>query len=292
MSQSPRERAAGLECFRGNVDPTPIEGGITNANFVVEDRGERYFVRIGEDIPIHGVMRFNEVAASRAAAAAGISPAVVHSEPGALVLRFIEGATLDAAALTDPEQLDRALALVLRCHRDLRDHLEGPTLAFPVFHVIRSYLHILERDRHPRATECPKWRATVQELEVQIPERGIVFGHNDLLAANFIDDGDRLWLVDWDYAGWSSPYFDLAGLAANNEFDSEREERLLRGYFGEEAGALEVRRGFAAMKCAALLREALWSAVSETHSTLDFDYQAYTAQGFERLARALAKLEA
>ena len=86
-------KAAGLSFWSGPVQPEPLTGGITNLNFVVADRGERFVVRVADDIPVHGIMRFNELAASRAAFAAGVSPEVVHAEPGALVLRFIDGAT-------------------------------------------------------------------------------------------------------------------------------------------------------------------------------------------------------
>src|SRR3546814_8596136 len=81
-------RIAALACWSGPVDPEPLAGGITNANFVVRHRGERFFVRVGDDIPVHGIMRFNELAASRAAVAAGLSPEVVHAEPGALVFQI------------------------------------------------------------------------------------------------------------------------------------------------------------------------------------------------------------
>ena len=88
--------ARSLPFWKGKVEPKPVKGGITNANFLVEDAGQRYFVRVGEDIPIHGVMRFNESAASRAAAACGLSPELLHQAPGALVFRFIEAKTLSA----------------------------------------------------------------------------------------------------------------------------------------------------------------------------------------------------
>src|SRR5664279_493601 len=74
----PIARVAGLACWSGPVTPEPLTGGITNKNYTVRDRGERFVVRIGDDIPVHQVMRFNELAASRAAASAGLSPAVIH----------------------------------------------------------------------------------------------------------------------------------------------------------------------------------------------------------------------
>jgi len=112
-----------------------------------------------------------------------------------------------------------------------------------------------------------------------------VFGHNDLLAANFIDDGARLWLVDWDYAGYNSALFDLGGLASNNELSSDQERWLLETYFGAPPTD-DLRRRYGAMKCASLLRETMWSMVSEIHSVLDFDFVAYTALNMARFRRA------
>ena len=277
----PRQRAARLSCWRGDVDPKPIGGGITNANFLVDDNGERYFVRIGEDIPLHGIMRFNELAASRAAHAAGISPEVVHAEPGALVLRYIEGRTLEPAEIRDPDQLARIVALVRHCHYGVARHLRGPVLAFWVFHVLRDYAARLRQEHSRMAGELPRLERAAATLEQALGAVHLVFGHNDLLAANFIDDGQRLWLIDWDYAGFNTPLFDLANLASNNELAPEQERWLLDTYFGEPASDALWRR-YAAMKCASLLRESLWSMVSEIHSTLDFDYAAYTTENLAR----------
>src|ERR1700752_425235 len=94
--RDPVARVRALACWSGAVDPEALTGGITNKNFVVRDRGNRFVVRIGDDIPVHQVMRFNELAASRAAGAGGLSPAVIHNEPGAIVFQFIEGKTLAA----------------------------------------------------------------------------------------------------------------------------------------------------------------------------------------------------
>ena len=123
------------------------------------------------------------------------------------------------------------------------------------------------------------------ELEEAVGEVKVVFGHNDLLAANFIDDGERLWLLDWDYAGFSAALFDLAGLSSNNELSAEQEEWVLETYYQQPVTDRQ-RRRFAAMKCVSLLRETLWSIVSEIHSTLEFDYVNYTAKNLTRLEQA------
>jgi hypothetical protein len=111
---SAKERVARLSLWKGPVKPERLTGGITNMNFTVEDGGERFVVRVGDDLPVHQILRFNEAAASRAAHAAGISPEVMYSEPGILVMRFIEGKTLAAEDIRDSERLARIVPLLKR----------------------------------------------------------------------------------------------------------------------------------------------------------------------------------
>jgi thiamine kinase-like enzyme len=283
-------RAAGLACWSGPVAPEPLAGGITNKNYLVRDRGERFVVRIGDDIPVHHVMRFNELAASRAAAAVGLSPPVVHNEPGALVFRFIDGKTLAAEDVRPRPMLARILPLIRRCHREMPRHLRGPALIFWVFHILRDYAATLREGKSRWVGELPRLLDAATTLEAVVGPIEVVYGHNDLLPANFIDDGRRLWLIDWDYAGFNSPLFDLGNLCSNNEVAPADEAWLLEAYFERPVdGAL--RRCYLAMKCASLLRETLWSMVSEIHSTLDFDYGAYTQDYLARFERAFAEID-
>jgi thiamine kinase-like enzyme len=284
-----RTRAAQLPCWRGAVDPQPLGGGITNVNFSVDDRGERYVVRIGDDIPVHQIMRFNELAASRAAHAAGLSPQVVYAEPGAMVLQFIDGRTLTPEDIRERKTLERIVPLLRRCHHDIPQHLRGPVLAFWVFHVIRDYGHTLRAGGSRMLRQLPDLLGKAEHLERQVGAVEMVFAHNDLLAANFIDDGDKIWLIDWDYAGFNSPLFDLGGLASNNELEAADEDWLLEHYF-EKPLSDELRRRYRAMKCASLLRETMWSMVSELHSELDFDYVAYTDENLARFEWTWAEL--
>lgn len=279
-------RAERLPFWTGPVHPEPLTGGITNTNFLVRDGGQRYVVRVGNDIPVHGVMRFNELAASRAAHAAGISPEVVYAEPGAMVLRYIDGRTLTPELVRAPDMLGRIVDLVKRCHTEMPRHLRGPVLMFWVFHVVRNYAASITEAQSPRATLLPGLLECAARLEREVGPVDLVFGHNDLLAANLIDDGARLWLIDWDYAGFNSMLFDLGGLASNNELTTAEAEFMLDRYFGRGDPVLE--RRFRAMRCASLLREAMWSMISECHSTLEFDFARYTEMNLSRFERAYA----
>jgi thiamine kinase-like enzyme len=280
-------RVAGLAIWFGRVDPQPLAGGITNQNFTVEDRGRRYVVRVGTDILVHGVVRAIEVAASRAAHLAGLSPRVVHAEPGILVLDFIEGRTFTPEDVRKPANLERLVDMIRRCHRDIPKHLRGPAAMFWVFHVVRDYAHTLREGNSRHAPLLPDLLARAARLEAAVGPIDVVFGHNDLLAANFIDDGHRLWLVDWEYAGFNSPLFDLGGLASNSELSPEQTEQVLSLYFNRSVDD-QLRRRASAMTAASLMRETMWSMVSEIHSTVDFDYGAYTAENLGRFEAAYA----
>ncbi len=285
MNENARDKAANLDFWSSLVEPEPLGGGITNTNFIVSDRGERFVVRIGDDIPIHGVMRFNEIAAARAAHAAGISPEIVYQADGVFVMRFLKGRTLAEADVREQQNLERILSLVQTCHTQIPKHFQGPALVFWPFHVCRNYILTAREGNSRMVDTLPRFLDINAELEETVGEIKLVFGHNDLLAANFIDDGKRLWLLDWDYAGYNAALFDLANLSSNNELTPKQEDWVLETYFHQPVTDV-LRRRLAAMKCASLLRETLWSIVSEIHSALDFDYVDYTQKNLTRFDNA------
>ncbi|WP_420548007.1 choline/ethanolamine kinase family protein [Curvivirga sp.] len=276
----------GLTCWRGEVDPQPLSGGITNVNYVVEDGGEKFVVRVGNDIPLHQVMRFNELAASKAAYEAGLSPEVVFHTEGALVIRFIEGKTFDASDVQMQTNLGRILPLLHKCHYDMPKYVRGPALVFWVFHIVRDYAATLKAGNSNHLNKLADLQKSADQLETAVGSIEVVFGHNDLLPANLLDDGSRIWLLDWDYAGFNSPLFDLGGLASNNNLSDIQEKWMLEAYFDRQVTD-ELWRQYSAMKCASLLRETMWSMVSELHSEIDFDFAAYTEENLAGFKAAL-----
>ena len=279
------DKIRALPLWNGAINISPLRGGRTNLNFVVTDADKRYVLRVGEDIPVHHVLRFNELAASRAAHAAGLSPAVIYAENGITVIDFIDGKTLTEADVCTPEYLERIIPLIRACHLEVPKHYRGASLIFWVFHVIRDYAATMAEYDSAYAAKLPEYLQINAALEAAAGPFDIVFGHNDLVAANIMDDGDRLWLVDWDYAGFNSPLFDLGGLASNNGLDEKAERWMLEAYFKKPATDALLHQYYA-MKCASLLRETMWSMVSEITSDLDVDYPAYTAEFLGRFERA------
>jgi thiamine kinase-like enzyme len=251
----------------------PLGGGITNRNFKVETDGRRFVLRIGgKDTELLGIDRSAEHAASRVAADLGLGPEVVaFVEPeGYLVTRYVDG----EVGKVDVARVGAALRLL---------H-DGPAFPghFDSFRVVEAY----------RATAAehgigvPSAYEPAKELANQI-ERRRSHGprrpcHNDLLNANFIDDGGRLVLVDWEYAGMGDPFFDLGNFAVNHELTEESEQALLSAYGSNDADALVL------MRFMSDFREAMWGIVQLAISELDFDFAAYAEEHFERLARTAA----
>ncbi len=278
-----------LPIWSGPVDPKPLKGGLSNKSYTVEDAGHKYVVRFGQDYPFHHVYRTREIMTARAAHTSGFAPEVVYTGPGVMVSRFVDGKTYTPADVTD--NIGRVADIVRRFHVEMPRQISGAGFAFLVFHVIRDYARSLREGGSRMSDRLPAFLQLAADLEKTQPPLPIIFGHNDFLPANILDDGERLWLIDFEYAGFTTAMFDLAGLASNAGFDEEQSEELLALYFGEKASP-EIIRAHAAMQCASLLRESMWSMVSELHlDAPGADYEAYTAENLQRLDAALDRYQ-
>lgn len=281
------DRIRALPCWNGRIAIERLPGGLSNENFIVTDADGRHVVRLGHDYPFHHVDRPREVMTARAAHAAGFGPPVEYAEPGVVVGGFVEGRTLSGEDVR--AEADRIARLIRGFHRAMPEHVTGAAFLFWVFHVIRDYARTLEAGGSRMAAELPRYLALSAELEKAQAPMPIVFGHNDLLPANFIDDGRKIWLIDYEYAGFNTALFDLSGIASNAGMTPEESAGLLAAYLGHEPDAA-LLRAYAAMQCASLLREAMWSMVSELHlAAPGADYAAYTDENLARLDDALER---
>lgn len=283
----PPAHVSRLSIWQGPVTFTRLEGGLTNLAWMAEDARGRFVVRCGEDIPLHHVFRDRERAASIAACEAGLSPEVVHAGPGVMVMRFLEARTFAEADLR--REVERIAALLRRCHAEVGRRVHGPPGFFWVFHVIRDYARTLARDGGPHAARLPEFVAAADRLEAAQVAMPVVFGHHDLLPGNILDDGTRLWLIDWEYGGFGTAMFDLANLSANGAYGPDEDARLLHAYFEGRADE-GVTRSFRAMKAASALREAMWAMVSERHLALPgVDYAAHARTFLDRYEELMAR---
>ena len=279
------DRIRALPCWNGTIEIAPLSGGLSNANYCVRDAAGGHVVRFGKDYPFHHVFRDREAMTSRAAHAAGFGPAVHYAGTGVLVTEFLGAKTFDGDDVR--ANAERIGKLVRRFHDEMPKHVSGAGFMFWVFHVIRDYARTLTAGSSSLTRELPRYLDLADEMEKAQAPLPVIFGHNDLLPANFLDDGDKLWLIDFEYAGFNTAMFDLAGAASNSGMNAEESETLMAAYFGPAPDA-GIRHSFAAMQVASLLREAMWSMVSELHlDAPGVDYVAYTEENLVRLDAAL-----
>jgi len=252
----------------------PLGGGITNRNFKVQVDGQDFVLRVGgKDTELLGIDRTAEHVASRVAAELGLGPEVVaFLEPeGYLVTRYVDG----EVGKVDVGWVGGAL-------RRLHD---GPALPgrFDSFRVVEEYRATARKHGVTVPTVYRQLKEIADEIErlrIGVPIRPC---HNDLLSANFIGDGTRTWLVDWEYAGMGDALFDLGNFAVNHELDESGESELLAAYGSND------RRALVLMRFMSDFREAMWGVVQLAISELDFDFSAYAEEHFERLARTSAE---
>ncbi|HEX5526809.1 MAG TPA: phosphotransferase [Solirubrobacterales bacterium] len=264
-------------------DPVPLEGGITNRNFMARFAGEDVVVRLpGKDTDLLGIDRAAERAAGELAAGVGVGPNVVAmlDDPPCLVTRFVVGQPMSAEELREPA----AVAEVAATLRSLHGCEERLPVAFSSFRTVEDYAaRMAARGAEvPASYEWALGAAHRVEAVLTGPEHEPVPCHNDLLAANFIRTAQGIRLIDWEYAGMNDRYFDLGNFAVNNEFDEDGETALLSAYFEAPASSCRLA-ALRLMRFMSDFREAMWGAVQSTISDLDFDFDGYCAEHFERM---------
>jgi thiamine kinase-like enzyme len=281
------QRIRSLPLWSRPITLRRLHGGITNRNYLVDDGNDQFVARIGEELLVIGVDRRNELQCHRAAEALGVSPPLVYGENGVLVSRYIPSRTLDPAGAREPGFAPR-LARVLRQLHDGWDGLIGDMLFFSPFQSSRTYVATSRRLGAVLPADIDGMLEATRKLSHAIDPYIPALCHNDMLPANVLDDGRRVWIVDWEYAGMSHPLFDLAGFSANCDYSEEQDVEFLESYRGEfrprDLRQLQV------LKVASLLRDALWGVVQTVVSDLDVDYSEYARVYFEKFRNALSAL--
>jgi thiamine kinase-like enzyme len=259
-----------------------LSGGITNRNFLVSTRdGTKMVIRLaGNDTHLLGISREVEHAATVAAAGVGVGPEVVAflRPEGYLVTRFIEGRPIPEAEMRTPDRLRQVGETLRRVH-------DGPAIPglFVPYRIVEAYraLALARGVTIPREYELAQAIARRVELACLTAPVELRPCHDDLLNANFIDDGSRIRIVDWEYAGMGDPSFDLGNFSINHELDEDADAALLAAYAGEP------RRGALArltlMRVLSDFREAMWAVLQQGISTLDVDFREYATEHFDRL---------
>ena len=264
-----------------------IPAGLTNSNFRVDVDGTPYFVRIpGADTDLLAVDRGNELHNTRAAAQAGVAPSVVAAIPewDVFVLEWLPARTMSVEALGAAGMPARIAEVLRRLH-------SGPRFRddFDMFRVAERYLALVDE----RAIAIPAgYREHLHllpriEAALMAHPLATVPCHNDLLAENYLDDSERLWLVDWEYSGNNDPAFELGNTCQELGYDDGQAAELCAAYFGEASPALLAR-----MHLQMIMSDVgwtLWAAIQARISTIDYDFAGWAAERWARATAAFAQ---
>jgi thiamine kinase-like enzyme len=265
----------------------PLHGGITNHNHVVTSADRQYVVRIpGERTELLGINRTHEAEATHRAAELGIGPPVLGLlEPvGTLVTEFVEGEHLDSASFAT--RLGDVVELIQRFHRS------GPLGgAFPIHRIVEWHARDASADgvMAPAAYERLHQQSRRIEAAFARSPAPLVPCHNDLLPGNVLFGAQRVWLLDFEYAGMNDVFFDLGNLSVNSDLKHDTDEQLLTIYFGQVTKARWARLQL--MKMMSEFREGMWAVVQQAISTLDTDFVAYANERLANCERLTRKAE-
>jgi thiamine kinase-like enzyme len=266
---------------------SPIAAGLTNQNFRVEVDGRPFFVRLpGASTDLLAVDRANELYNTRAAAAAGVGPRVVavDAESGAFALEWIDGRTMSNAAFAEP-------GMPARIAEALRQLHAGPRFRddFDMVRLSAFYLRVVnERDlRIPDGYR--EHLPAIPRIQAALAAHPLltVPCHNDLLAENYLDNGARLWIVDYEYSGNNDPTFELGNTAQELGFDAARQEELCAAYFGQATPAQLAR-----MRLQMIMSDVgwtLWASIQAAISTIDYDFRGWAEERWGRASTAFAR---
>jgi thiamine kinase-like enzyme len=264
---------------------TQLDGGLTNVNVRVRTPDLDVVVRISEAETALAIDRQAEYVNSRAAAASGASPRVIEFRPDQhlLVVDYIEGTTLTAADVGSSKNLPRIASVCRMLHA-------GPRFVsnFDMFDVQRRYLETVTSRGYRMPARYLEFLPKVERVQhaltvVNVPT---VPCNNDLLAANFIDDGNRLWIIDFEYSGNNDPCFELGNIWSESGLEPAQLDELVTFYFGRQRPSMVARaRLFALM---ARYGWTLWASIQDANSSFDFDFWAW---GLEKYEQAVADFE-
>jgi thiamine kinase-like enzyme len=274
-----------------DVRVQPITAGLTNSNFRVDAKGETYFVRIpGPATELLAVDRANELHNTRAAAKAGVGPRVLQHDrkTGALILQWLPGRTMSNMAFQEPGMPGRIAEVLRRLH-------SGPRFRddFDMVRLSDRYLGVIEERGIPIPPGYRERLPLIPRIEAALaahPQPSVPC-HNDLLAENYLDDGERLWIVDYEYSGNNDPTFELGNTAQELGFDDARVRELGTAYFGADRFERDSEALLARMRLQMIMSDVgwtLWAAIQARISPIDYDFTGWAS---DRWARATAMLD-
>ncbi len=243
-----------------------INSGYSTRNYILEYADKKFILRIAQDYPVLGVNRIKEIEISRQANIAEFSPKIIYEyhENGVylIVMEYIPAPAIDLSYCD--ENLSKIANILYKIHHNMGDFIKNKNHQFNVWHAINLYYEYCTQFEYSKQFPLQKCLEIAQKCQLKFTDKNLIFGHNDCLLGNFIDDGQKLWVIDWEYAGFGTKFFDLAGFACFAPLNPIQEQELLNHYFDGNLND-EIWQNFKIMKLMNYLREAIWFVVASQY---------------------------
>ncbi len=267
-------------------------GGLTNLVYRIDAGDDRFVLRIPGKGTDEYIDRAVEMHNARVAAAADVSADVIYADApsGVMLTRHIDGIVTMTPELFATRE--GAAARAGLAFKKMHDWPEPFEFRFELFAMIDDYLKILDQ----RKAELPDGYADVvdaaQPVRAALDQNpaGLAPCHCDPLCENLLDNGERMWIVDWEYSGMNDPLWDLGDLSVEAGFTAAQDEEIIRAYCGGEPSAADFGR-MIIYKAMCDLLWTLWGLIQHSDNNPAEDFWAYSIGRFERCKALMATPE-
>jgi len=264
-----KHKLASLSIFKGSVNLSYFKGIMTNDVYLARDDGNQYIVKVRNN-QSYGVIRAHEIAASKAAHDAGIAPALLYHDDTILVFQYIASLPLSQQIIREKVMLQRLMPLLKIAHHNVIKYLDKPHISASIFAEIMGGIFFLKKHNSPYCNKFNNYIKDCHYFNNLFISYKLVFTHSDLSYTNCLDDGDKLWLIDWEYSGFNPVLFDLADLSQKNAFTHDEDVFLLEQYYADSVNSV-LYYHFHAAKCIQILCMIIWHMISEVRSHKNLD---------------------
>jgi len=290
------EEIRALELWQSPVEVKPVANIDFYSNtrqYRVIDGDHRYVVHRCTESALHQISHSYQVELFQTAAPLALAPRLVYHHTDVMVIEYQTGVVIQSQPRSDTRMFEMLIDEIKRFHLLMQANFAGVSRLFWVFQICRCYQHQLREANSRYRSELIELDRVASRLEEFVGKIELVFAHNNLQRARCVADDDKIYLLDFQHAGFNSPLFDLASLATAFDFSEDQETMMMDQYYGEAQNGLHWR-SYYAMRCALPLLDTLRAMLNETQANaelanVELDFKAHSDRCLEYFERNYAE---
>ena len=270
-----------LSIFKDEIVLERLGRGLSNYSFLLNNNKKKFVVKFLNDLKLFHTTHIQEVAANNAAYEVGIAPKIMYHDKKVIIFEYIQSQSLTVEEIKEKKILKHLIYSLKIIHKKIPLYFRGPAMITWNFHSIRDYVRILTKMNSLHIDKLKIYIKDVNIFENISSPFEIVFTHGDFFLSNILNDGKKLWFIDWEFSGFNSPLNDLANIAKHGKLNPEEENFILEQYY-KDSFSSKLMCQLNIIKCASIIREILWSMIAEIKLPIDYDFNNYTHKTLEK----------